>query len=262
MLLSQPSQINPPKDATFGDRVRFYRASLRLSQSALGTKVGVHTAYISDIENGKKRPKIELQARLAHALGCTIADLNPETLVQKETGAELVLIRSVADDILVGRTADDRIALEKLGHRVGIRFSQSTELALAALEAGVGLAIRFDLPVANLMPSDNGTDGLGPEYRTRLYRWVARFAGDMLSPNAKEAFRRAVIDEESYVDIAVALSLSVDTVRTFQTLARKVYGSLLDSPKGREFAAALIRELARPVEKRRAKSAAVLDQIG
>lgn len=59
--------------------VTFRRAQLRLSQSALSQRSGLSRAVVSAIENGDGNVKLESLARLAGALGCSVADLLAQT---------------------------------------------------------------------------------------------------------------------------------------------------------------------------------------
>ena len=54
---------------TLGDRIRMHRARLRLSQSALGGKVGLSTNGISLIERGEVDPRASIVRAIADVLG-------------------------------------------------------------------------------------------------------------------------------------------------------------------------------------------------
>lgn len=58
-----------------GQRVRDFRERQNLTQTALAGRVGVHQAYIANIENGSKSPSIRTVVLLAAALGVTPNDL-------------------------------------------------------------------------------------------------------------------------------------------------------------------------------------------
>ena len=54
---------------TLGDRIRMHRARLRLSQSALGRKVGLSTNGVSLIERGAVDPRASVIKAIADVLG-------------------------------------------------------------------------------------------------------------------------------------------------------------------------------------------------
>ena len=58
-----------------GDAVRAARSQRGLSQEALGLATGVHRNYIGGIERGERNPTVETVAKLADALGVSVADL-------------------------------------------------------------------------------------------------------------------------------------------------------------------------------------------
>lgn len=57
---------------TLGQKVRFRRALLGISQPELSNLAGVSQPYISQIENGDRVPTAKTLAPLAKALKCTI----------------------------------------------------------------------------------------------------------------------------------------------------------------------------------------------
>ena len=59
-----------------GKAIKAGREEMRLSRQELARRLGIHAAYISYIENGRRRPSIALLNRLAEQL-----DLEPERLV-------------------------------------------------------------------------------------------------------------------------------------------------------------------------------------
>jgi len=61
----------------FGERLRETRLSMGMSQADLAARAEVTTNYISRLEGGGAAPGIDLVARLASALGVSIAELLP-----------------------------------------------------------------------------------------------------------------------------------------------------------------------------------------
>jgi XRE family transcriptional regulator, fatty acid utilization regulator len=54
---------------TMGDRIRMHRARLRLSQTALGERVGLSANAVSQLEKGEVEPRAVHLKALAKALG-------------------------------------------------------------------------------------------------------------------------------------------------------------------------------------------------
>ena len=61
--------------ATFGQRLRHFRRQRRLTLDGLGEKVGKPGPYLSNLENGKREPKLSLVEALADALDIDAAEL-------------------------------------------------------------------------------------------------------------------------------------------------------------------------------------------
>lgn len=72
-----------------GNRIRQYRKAAKLTQAALGAKIGVHQTYIGNLENGDRPLTLEHARRIANVFGVTVADLlddrdNPDRLSDEE----------------------------------------------------------------------------------------------------------------------------------------------------------------------------------
>lgn len=61
--------------ASFPNRVRQVRKAKGLTIKDLHERSGVAIGHISDVENGKKSPRIDTALRLASGLGTTVDDL-------------------------------------------------------------------------------------------------------------------------------------------------------------------------------------------
>lgn len=61
--------------AKFGDRVRRMRKARGVTQLELAELVGVGRSYLSQIENGKRDPGLQLIKALADGLGTTASRL-------------------------------------------------------------------------------------------------------------------------------------------------------------------------------------------
>jgi len=60
---------------SFGERVRLLRHSSGLSQEALADVCGLDRTYVGGIERGERNPSLRNIARLALALGVSLAEL-------------------------------------------------------------------------------------------------------------------------------------------------------------------------------------------
>ncbi len=61
-----------------GENVKKLRKKANMSQRELATKVFVSNTVISNIEQDKTLPSLQLVAYIANALGCTVDDLIKE----------------------------------------------------------------------------------------------------------------------------------------------------------------------------------------
>lgn len=58
-----------------GSNISKFRKSLQITSTELAKQVGVSQSFISEIENGKKYPRIDLLQKIAQALGTTTSEL-------------------------------------------------------------------------------------------------------------------------------------------------------------------------------------------
>ena len=72
---------------TVGDRMRMHRARLRLSQGALGKRVGLSANSISALETGAVDPRVDVMRRIAKALGVSFMYLVGEDEDSERTPA-------------------------------------------------------------------------------------------------------------------------------------------------------------------------------
>lgn len=59
----------------FGMRLKYLREKKGWSQERLSLESDVNKNYISDLENGRRNPTLEVMDRLAIALGITLSEL-------------------------------------------------------------------------------------------------------------------------------------------------------------------------------------------
>ena len=58
-----------------GMRIRFLRQQKRWSQEDLALNANINKNYISDLENGRRNPSLEILERIAVAFGISLAEL-------------------------------------------------------------------------------------------------------------------------------------------------------------------------------------------
>lgn len=63
-------------DKNLGKRIAYLRKRRKLSQVKLAAIIGTPFRHLSDIETGRRVPRIQILAQLAVALGVSINELN------------------------------------------------------------------------------------------------------------------------------------------------------------------------------------------
>lgn len=58
-----------------GMRIRFLRQQRRWSQEDLALNANINKNYISDLENGRRNPSLEILERIASTFGISLAEL-------------------------------------------------------------------------------------------------------------------------------------------------------------------------------------------
>ena len=58
-----------------GMRIKYLRQKLHWSQEDLALNANINKNYISDLENGRRNPSLEILERIANAFGISLAEL-------------------------------------------------------------------------------------------------------------------------------------------------------------------------------------------
>src|SRR5579875_2935006 len=74
-------------DLHIGDVIRSYRTSRGLSQGDIERRTGLLRCYLSRVENGHTVPSLETLAKIADALGMSLADFFPVPDTPEERAA-------------------------------------------------------------------------------------------------------------------------------------------------------------------------------
>src|SRR6186997_1722964 len=110
-MSKQKKQISHDEIVTrFGRKLQELRVERGMSQAELATRASCTTNYISRLEGGGAAPGIDLVARLAKALGVTIAELLPTD----EVPEKLTVMRERAKELfdeLVGSKEEGELVL-------------------------------------------------------------------------------------------------------------------------------------------------------
>jgi len=90
----------------FGQRLRKARRRAKLTQEALGKRVGLSRTSITNIEQGNQHVGLHLLYELARAVGVRPVDLLPDEQAAGSAGPSL-------DDVLAGMRRSDRAKLKR-----------------------------------------------------------------------------------------------------------------------------------------------------
>lgn len=107
----------------FGRRLRERRLERGMTQAELASQAQVTMNYISRLEGGGAAAGIDLAARLATALGVTIADLLPMPTVPPE---ELTVMREQAQKLFASLLESEDRAVLSLLTQLLARLSEAT----------------------------------------------------------------------------------------------------------------------------------------
>lgn len=100
-----------------GENTRIYRERAGLTQANLAERVGVGTAFISRVERGQKRMRVETMMAVAEALNVSVGLL----LYQESTNAQLQtltrMLEGCSPEFIDGIIMLVRVCLEKFEHK-------------------------------------------------------------------------------------------------------------------------------------------------
>lgn len=75
MVPANNNPKNPKSRAILARNLRRLRAERGLSQEALAERAGLHRTYVGSVERGERNVSLDNIAKLARALGVTVAQL-------------------------------------------------------------------------------------------------------------------------------------------------------------------------------------------
>jgi SOS-response transcriptional repressor LexA len=85
------------KSMSLGERIKYYRKKLGLSQDVLSVKSGISSPSISDYENNKAIPRRQTLEKLAQALNVDIEEFSEEKEPQQELSKEYPGLKNYFD---------------------------------------------------------------------------------------------------------------------------------------------------------------------
>jgi transcriptional regulator with XRE-family HTH domain len=92
--VTTPSGLDP---LIFGHRLRHYRRASGQTLEQLGHVLGRPPSYLSQLENGRREPRLSTVNQLAQALGCSVGDLLEPTPPNHRAGLEVTLAHMQED---------------------------------------------------------------------------------------------------------------------------------------------------------------------
>jgi XRE family transcriptional regulator, fatty acid utilization regulator len=138
--------------ALLGQRIRHFRTQHGLTLQALGQLVGLSPSQLSMLENGQREPRVSVTARIADALGVSIAVLTTQEAPSERAALELELARLQASPrvrriglpvVDVRRTTSDDVltALVALHRALEQRAEEAAVTPEAARRAMIALRL-------------------------------------------------------------------------------------------------------------------------
>lgn len=116
--------------AALGDRVRMMRALKGISRKALSGNSGVSERHLANLELGVGNASFIVLTQVAHALGCSIADLTHD---EARSSPEKILINAVLNGRSEAELTRARVALSELFGEAGNQAARQRRIALVGL---------------------------------------------------------------------------------------------------------------------------------
>ncbi len=98
----------------FAERLKEVRRSQNMTQAELARMAHVPPSYISDLENAKAAPGIDLVARLAKALKASVTDLLPMPITPATSANLREETKQLFEDVLHAADRDVLLTLKPL----------------------------------------------------------------------------------------------------------------------------------------------------
>jgi len=128
-------------------RLRSRRKALRLSQDALGERIGSAGPYISRLELGSITLRLDLLEQLAEALECDVLDLIPGSGAGDEAGSELI---ELVDDL----EPEQRDTVMRFLRAMPARGEKKASIASKVDQLSKGDRARIDVMIDALLKRD------------------------------------------------------------------------------------------------------------
>ena len=201
-MIDKPTQdTSQDRDAALaalGDRVRMMRALKGISRKALSGSSGVSERHLANLELGVGNASFIVLTQVAHALGCTLADLTHD---EARSSPEKTLIDAVLNGRSEAELTRARLALCELFGEAGSQAARQRRIALIGLR-GAGKSSLGQMLA----------DELGVPF-VELTREVERVAGcslgeiqSLLGQSAYRRYEKRALEEviQRYPDAVIA----------------------------------------------------------
>ena len=81
---------------TLGERIRFYRKANNITQIELAEKLGVASRYISNIEQGYRKPRLDTLVAICIFFGVEVTDIMPLGIEREDSSKEQLIYEIAA----------------------------------------------------------------------------------------------------------------------------------------------------------------------
>ncbi len=205
----------------FGQQLRHRRRRLGLTLSDLGERVGRPPSYLSQLENGRREPRLSTVNQLADALGCSAADLLEVSPPSRRAELEVTMARM---------QEDPRYASLHLPYlRPSARLDDTALEHLVALFARVRdltSPIRPSAPPQDRLGAGSGARGANAAMRDEMrkrdnyFEEIEAVAGEALGAVGYEG--QTAISERNLTDLAAHFGFRIARVQDLPTSTRSI----------------------------------------
>jgi len=206
----------PLDPLVFGHRLRHARRRRGLTLSQLGSAVGRPASYLSQLENGRREPRLSTINQLASALGCPLSDLFDASPPNRRTQLEVAFSRI---------QGDPRYEALRLPHiRPSARIDDAVlENLVALFDWGRSLSVAGGAQISEAVPGARSANAeMRREMRERnnYFEEVEDAANKALS--AVGYAGSGTVSERNLMDLAAHFGFAVARVQDLPPATRSI----------------------------------------